>query len=353
MSRAMKAVASKVFGYTAPAAMNNLTRIPAPPQQAGLSWRAVTTDDLSAIVELAQECLRADGGLPFLFAPEAVQERYVPNRPGARIGAFDDDGRLAAVAAIHGDGDGTPQRATLVGGVRPGRRRHGLGTYLLRWGQAQAPALLAPASGGPRVLRVSTESLTEPAHRLYLAHGFDCVFDERVMRRDLRQPLSHRPLPDGVTLATWEPEVAGQFYTAYHAAFRERPGFPGFSAEQWISGVNENDLVAEWTLLARAGDTPLGFVIGALDLTAQPPGGYVVQIGVVPEARRQGLASALMVEALRRMQAAGAPCVHLVVHLNNPGASEAYTRLGYITIGRRARYERKLDDSGTAGRRDW
>jgi ribosomal protein S18 acetylase RimI-like enzyme len=210
----------------------------------------------------------------------------------------------------------------------------------MRWGQAQASPLLAPAGERRPIVRVATESLTDAAHQLYLAHGYECVFEELVMRRDLRQPLPGRTLPDGVALATWQPETAGHFFQAYHAAFRERPGFPGYSAEEWISGVNENDLVPEWTLLARAGDAPLGFVIGALDLTADPPGGYVVQIGVVPEARRRGLASALMVEALRRMQAAGAPCADLTVHINNPGAIAAYAGLGFIPIGRRARYER-------------
>jgi ribosomal protein S18 acetylase RimI-like enzyme len=109
-----------------------------------------------------------------------------------------------------------------------------------------------------------------------------------------------------------------------------------------IVGVNSNDLITEWTLLAREAGKPVGFVIGTTDLTANPPGGYVAQIGVVPAARRRGLASALMVAALRRMQAAGAPWVDLTVHLNNPGAIEAYAQVGYLVVGRRARYERTL-----------
>jgi ribosomal protein S18 acetylase RimI-like enzyme len=325
--------------------MDSSTLTPAPPLQPGLSWRELTSADLPALIEFAQAGLHTDGGLPFLFAPEAVQDRFLPNLPGARIGAFDTERRLGAVAAICADGGASTPRATLVGGVRLDLRRRGLGAYLVRWGQAQASPLLAPAGERRSILRVATESLTDSAHRLYLAHGYACVFEELVMRRDLRQPLPGPALPDGVVLATWQPETAGHFFQAYHAAFQERPGFPGYSADEWICGVNGNDLVAEWTLLARAGDAPLGFVIGALDLTADPPGGYVVQIGVVPAARRRGLASALMVEALRRMQAAGAPCADLTVHLNNPGAIAAYTGLGFIPIGRRARYERIVEPS--------
>jgi mycothiol synthase len=313
---------------------------PAPPRLAGLTWRAIHRQHLAALVDLARACLRADGGLPFLFQPDVLQDRFFPDAPGTGIGAFDPDGRLGACATVHLAGDGAVQRATLVGSVRPDLRRQGIGAYLMRWSQAQAQTLFSGDAGGERLLRVATESLTEPAHRLYLAHGFECVFNELVMRRDLQLPLPVQPLPEGVTFTTWQPEVAEQFFQAYHAAFRERPGFPGWTAAEWIGHVTGNDLVPEWTLLARAGDVPLGFVIGTIDLTGSPPGGYVWQIGVVPAARRRGLASALMAESLRRMQAAGAPCADLTVHTNNPGAIQAYAGLGFVTIGRRARYER-------------
>src|SRR5947199_114760 len=125
------------------------------------------------------------------------------------------------------------------------------------------------------------------------------------MRRDLRQPLPDCPLPAGVTLTTWQPQVAEQFYQAYRAAFDGTSGFRGWSAAEWISHVMENDHRPDWSLLACAGDATLGFIIGNIDLTGSPPGGFVWQIGVVPTARRRGLASALMVATLRRMQAAG------------------------------------------------
>jgi ribosomal protein S18 acetylase RimI-like enzyme len=43
------------------------------------------------------------------------------------------------------------------------------------------------------------------------------------------------------------------------------------------------------------------------------------------------------------MQAAGAPWADLTVHTNNPGAIQTYAELGFVTIGRRARYERILE----------
>ena len=50
-----------------------------------------------------------------------------------------------------------------------------------------------------------------------------------------------------------------------------------------------------------------------------------------------------MAETMRRMQAAGAVSVQLTVSVNNPGAIQTYAQLGFVTIGRRARYERTVE----------
>src|SRR5438105_317382 len=136
---------------------------PAPPNLPDLVWRPISRDDLAAVVGLARACLRADGGLPSLFVPEVVQDRFFPDTPGAGTGAFDPDQHLGACVTVHLDGDVSPQRATLAGYVRPDLRRRVLGTYLLRWGQVQAQALFTEAAVDQRRLRVATESLSEPA----------------------------------------------------------------------------------------------------------------------------------------------------------------------------------------------
>jgi mycothiol synthase len=320
--------------------MENDAIHPAPPNLAGLAWRPLLREDLAALVDLAGACLRADGGLPFLFEPDILQDTYFPTAPGAALGAYASDGRLVACAAVHAGGGAGAPRATIVGQVRPDLRNRGIGGYLMRWSREQARSLLAGAAESQPVLQVHTESLTGPAERLYLAHGFEKVFEELVMRLDLDRPLPDRPLPGSVAITSWEPKLGEQFYQAYHTAFRERPGFPGWSAVEWIERVTENDFKPEWSLLACAGGAPAGFVIGNIDLTTRPPGGFVWQIGVIPAQRRRGIASALLVETLRRMQVDGIVFAQLTVHTNNPGAIQAYERLGFTTIGRRARFER-------------
>ncbi len=315
--------------------MENSTITPAPPSLAGLAWRQITRDDLAALVDLASACFLADGGLHFLFEPESISGRFFPDAPDAAIGAFAPDGRLAACATVHLDGDSGSQHAMLVGHVQPDLRGQGIGTYLIRWGQMQTQSLLAGSVNNQPALQIATESLTESAHRLYLAHGFENVSTSLVMRRDLHLALPNCPLRPGVTLMSWQPGLADQFFQAYDASFRERPGFPGWTAAEWVDSWTTDNFRPEWSLLARAGNVPLGFLTAA----AYPPHGFVVQVGVIPTQRRRGLGSALMVETMRRMAAAGAASIQLTVYVNNPGAIRAYEELGFATVGRRARYE--------------
>ncbi len=308
---------------------------------AGLVWRPVTRADLAALVELAAECHQTDGGFALMIEPGNLRDRCFPDTPGTGLGAFASDGRLAACSTVHLSHQAEHETAVMVGQVRPEFRRRGIGTHLLRWSQTQAQALFGTTTHW-RLLRIATESLTESADRLYRAHGFEPVFEALVMQYDLRQPLPDRPMPPDVSFATWQPALAEQFFQAYAAAFRERPGFPGYTAAEWISDINDNEnFNPEWSLLARVGNRPAGFV----NASAERPGGYVVQVGVIPDQRRRGLASALIVESMRRMRGAGVNAVQLEVNVNNPGAIQTYATLGFVTVGRRARYEQTAESN--------
>jgi mycothiol synthase len=321
--------------------MKNSTIDPTPPNLPGIIWRPITRDDIATLIDLVHKCYVSDGGLHFLFEPDEIIGRYFPEAAGAAIGAFTADEQLVACNTIYISGDsGTPQ-ATIIGLVQPDQRGRGIGTYLMRWSQVQAESLLTDSTTHQRVLHIRTESLTETASHLYLAHGFASVREDLVMRRDLDLPLPEHALPPEVTLTSWQPDLAEQFYQAYDAAFRERPGFPGLTTAAWIENwtVDNDPFRPEWSLLARADDVPLGFLLAATN----PPHGFVMQVGVVPTQRGRGLGSGLIVETMRRMQAGGLVSIQLIVNVNNPDAIKVYDKLGFVTIGRRAHYERSDD----------
>src|SRR5262245_32786167 len=126
---------------------------PTPPALGGLSWRAIGPDDLAAVVELAAVCHAADGGLAFMIEPATLKGRYFPDAPGLAIGAFDLDRRLAACTTLHLSSNSGTQRVTMVGQVRPELRGRGLGSYLMRWSQAQVQHMLARAAAGQQLVQ--------------------------------------------------------------------------------------------------------------------------------------------------------------------------------------------------------
>jgi mycothiol synthase len=228
-------------------------------------------------------------------------------------------------------GDGP--RSVIAGQVAPGYRGRRIGARLL-------DAALDGADPATGVL-VENESLTGSADALYRSRGLRPVFAEDVMTLALadggpavaRSAQAGDPRLTGLRFTEWSGPAAARFYAVYTAAFAGRPGFPGWPASEWIERLSgDPDFRADWTLLASVAGADAGFIAG-------DTGGWIAQVGVVPAARRQGIATRLIVEVLRRMREAGETRAVLDVNVNNPGAIAVYERLGFARAGRRARYE--------------
>jgi mycothiol synthase len=273
----------------------------------------LSAGDFDALVELAGRCLNADGGLPLASDPDFVRRRWTTP---TTVAVRDSEGRLVSAGAVR---DG----AVFTGLVDPVARDAGLGARLLDWGLDRA---------GP--VTVETEGLTPAAEALFAARGLRQVFAEDVMRIDLTGTVPQAAWPEGTDLATWSDATAERFAAVHDAAFRDRPGFPGHPAAEWIADLTEDDdFRADWSILAGVpGLGDAGFVTAAV--------GWIVQVGVIPAARGRGLGAALVTESLGRQRAAGEPEAWLDVNVDNPGAAALYRRLGFTAAGRRARYRR-------------
>jgi mycothiol synthase len=282
-------------------------------------WPPLGEGELDDLVALAARCLEADGGLPLAADPSFLRRRWLA---GVTVSARDGGGRLVGAGAVR---DGS----VFVGLVDPAARGRGIGAALLDWGLDRSPPVT-----------VETEGLTSPAEKLFASRGLRRVFAEDVMRIDLEQAASddgvdpdiQRRRPAGIMLETWSDATAPRFYAVYDASFRERPGFPGWSAAEWIEGVVEEGFRPDWSLLASVPDIgDAGFVTVAA--------GWIDQVGVLPAARGRGIGAALIGEALTRMRADGETDAWLAVNVDNPAAA-LFRRLGFADQGRRARYRR-------------
>jgi mycothiol synthase len=275
--------------------------------------------DLPAVVDLARECLSADGGQPFAASPSFLGRCYLS---GAETYAGFSGAQLVCVSSLRRPS--SDDAAVTTGLVHPSWRRQGIGGHAYDWASGRA---------SPSGIRAETEALGDGAHALYLSKGLTQVFAEDVMQLPGSAQLPLADPPAGLTLSPWGQADPARFYAVYHAAFRDRPGFPGWSQARWVEWIGDDeDFRAEWTLLASLGPADVGFIAG--DAT-----GWITQMGVVPSARGRGIGAALIGEAVRRMRSAGVEAITLNVNVNNQPAAALYRRLGFTRIGRRARYQ--------------
>lgn len=182
------------------------------------------------------------------------------------------------------------------------------------------------------------EDVTDELVDAYRARGLVLVFAEEVMRYDLTASLPRISAP-AVVYHTWDAESRQRFFAVYTAAFRERPGFPNWSAEQWLSWVADDPTFRpDLSFLATRGAEAIGFVTNAESEEDPQHTGYLIQVGVTPNWRGQGLGAALTRQALAAWRAAGKSAMLLHVNCNNSGALHLYQRLGFLTIRRRGKF---------------
>jgi mycothiol synthase len=280
-----------------------------------LEWATLHESDVGGLVELAQDCLRHDGGLPQLGTEEMIRDLFLGD---IGIVGRDDTGEIIAAAAL-GSRNG---RRFGTGLVHPSHRRQGHGEALIAWCREHA--------NGDALLVVA-ETMSKEAESLFAANGLHRVFAEYVMRHKLRH-IPRVPCPERLDMRPFGDETAHLFYEAFTRSFAERPGYREVPAEEWLSEVHSDPTFRP--LDSRVAVTAAGDPVGMVLVTDE----WVDQVGVDPAWRGRGLGAHLVVRSLRALQRAGAHHVWLCVNVNNPAAA-LYERLGFKRAGVRARYE--------------
>jgi mycothiol synthase len=281
------------------------------------------------ILELAQAQLPDPSGWSLVIDPTWLERLYF-GPSVARLAQALPTGELGGSAAVSVSISGSDDTAevTVASMLRPG--------FEDLWTEQRAWIERHIAGRGPTTaVSAVSECLTDAEKRRWAAAGFDLVFEEIAMERDLvdAEHAGRVRWPDGSTLLEWGAAAAGASFDAYEMAFRDRPGFPGWSRSEWIDRLTgDPDFVPEASLCVLLNGAPAGFVV------CSP--GWIDQVGVVPSHRRIGLGSALVTEATSRMRAAGLRVARLHVNANNPEARATWRRLGWRESGRRGRFER-------------
>lgn len=301
-------------------------RVSLPDGPDGIEWRRIGPDDLEGVHGLAGRIAEADG--PGGPTGRTDLEQQLSAVDPARFTALAlRGGRPVAYGIVFG-----PEFAAAVrlpGGVLPEARGGGIGRRLLAWQIAQARA--ARTSPGTPISARQPSGATRTA-ALFARAGFRPDRTFLTLRRPAT-PVGVAPLPAGLRSVPLEPRFDEPLRLAKNTAF----------ADHWRSRPETEDGWAHHQLgpwlrrdLCRLAIDPDGRIAGfvvAWEQDGAPDTTYVALVGTDPDRRGQGIARALLTEAVAASAAAGRPIVTLDVDGASPtGADRLYASIGFERI---------------------
>ena len=307
----------------------------------GYIARAATLDDASAVAALRTMYQAEAGDSSVVAADEQLNDWQGANLAEDTVLVFAPDGSLVAHADVF---NRRYLQVSVYGGVEPQHRRKGLGTYLVRWGEAWIRDRMDRAPADAQVtVQHYINTRNDAACRLIEALGYSYAHTVYVMRITLDEPP---PSPDeiaGVRIRTFVPgQDERATFEVVEDTFRDIRERPAGDYARWLAFTeNERRQPDLWYL---AEDAQSGELVGTCLARIVPgAGGWVGSVGVRRPWRRRELALALLRTAFGEFYRRGVRDVDLSVDAGSPtGAPRLYTRAGMSVSQSISLYRKEL-----------
>ena len=327
--------------------------VPTPPALPGYTWRPARRADAPAIYQLRLAADQADdgGGAGTLQDAELLFEDAWINTETDSLIALTPEGQVAVMIGVFVNPEPEEEaRAFLGDTLHPAHRGRGLEAFVLAWAEARGRQRLRAIPGDrPRVLRNGSADHLVQRIALLESRGFRPIRYFYRMRRDFSQPIPDSPLPEGLTLRTYSPDLSDALREAFNESFRDHWGFEPVTPEDWQLFVVGRDIFRpDLTFVVLDGDEIAGYSINRVDPDENArrgiDEGWVGQLGVRRAWRKRGLASALLCESMRAFKAEGLDHATLGVDAENlTGALAIYERLGFAPVKRFIAFAKPAD----------
>jgi mycothiol synthase len=269
------------------------------------------------------------------------------------VAVCDAAGRVVGYAVVYAPASTRGDyRVYLEGRVDPERRRLGIGRTLLDWQLrrgAEVHAERRPESPGRLVVDVVE---TMPAlEGLVRRAGLTAERWYRDMQRSLDGLPDATALP-GVDLVPFSWDRDDEVRRAHNVAFAEHHGSGERDTASWTAlYTGQRAFRPDLSALALEDDAvvayALSYVYEADTRATGRPEIDLGQIGVLPHARGRGLATAVIVAAMRAAAGEGCLSAGLGVDSENiTGAMRLYEKLGFSTVRSQVAWSRPLPPLG-------
>jgi mycothiol synthase len=248
------------------------------------------------------------------------------------IAAFDGGTMVASSFLVTRPAADPAHELRFEGAVHPAYRRRGLGGQVLDWvEQAAIPAHERRHPGRPLTLEGRSQSGNAGHDALFAARGYRPVRWWHTMRIDLPAAPPVRPVPAGIEIVGYTPDMLEEARQVRNEAFQDHWGSTKLTAESWAHQLNQESFRPELSYVAYAGGQAVGVVISHEHKTGTRDRElYIDTVGTRRASRNRGIASALLTRALADGRAADFDTSSLLVDGDSlTGAVGVYKRIGY------------------------
>jgi ribosomal protein S18 acetylase RimI-like enzyme len=157
-------------------------------------------------------------------------------------------------------------------------------------------------------------------------------------------PFTPPPLPEGVSIEPWSPEIDEAVRLANNESFADHWGTFPMSPQMWVTSYRDSEIFRpDFSFVALGPPGVVSFCMVEVEEDENTRTGhrdiYIHRVGTLRSHRRQRLASCLM---LRTMQTAAAQGMERAVlevdESSHTNAGEVYLRLGFAVTERSIHY---------------
>jgi len=332
--------------------METLDTLPTPPALLDIAWRPMRREDVPAVYEMLLAVEKADDRQVAGTLEDARREFDDPwcSHETDSLLAITPNGQAAAFARTFMSPQPEEEnRCFLWVEAHPNHRRRGLEEFMLDWAEARGRQRLASVSNDlPRVLRSGVQDNLADRMAQLERSGFRPVRYFYRMRRDLREPIPDKSLPEGLALRTFTPELSKAVQDALNEAFRDHWSFEPITDEDWQRFFLErSSFRPDITFVAMDGDRVAGLSFNTISPEENARNGinegWVAELAVRRPWRKRGIATALLCETMRAFKAEGLDFATLGVDTENlSGALRLYESVGFKPVKRFIQFEKPM-----------
>ncbi|MFM7425730.1 MAG: GNAT family N-acetyltransferase [Elainella sp.] len=316
--------------------------------------------DLQPIADLLNECEHTDQEDSYYSASDLALGYAEPGfDPHQNVWLWERVGRLVAYADL---GIPAPEAIDtsidcfLWFRVHPDERWQGLETEILAWAEQRLLAEvkhLATAGAAvetlPIQLTVGCRDHQVERIAFYESQGFVYERCFLTMTCRLDNPVPNPVLPDGYRIVQSRgAEDAAAWIEMYNQTFIDHWRFHPALLEEHLYWLSTPVYSPELDLVATAPDGSfaafcLGYIDREFNQQKHRREGWIGSLGTRRGFRRQGLARAMLLAGLQKLQAAGMDTAKLAVDTQNPNAAQTlYESVGFRKLHAQFSYTRQL-----------